>query len=120
MYKIFVETSEFTKEIVKFLNDEEYAAFQLALMKNPSAGVVIPGCGGLRKVRILDPMRRKGKRGGTRVIYLHVPEVDWILLLEIYRKAEKEDLDAAQKKVLKRVATQFREQAIRAAAKDKK
>ena len=41
----------------------------------------MPGCGGLRKVRIADPRRGKGKRGGIRVIYLHVPEASVVYLM---------------------------------------
>jgi hypothetical protein len=35
---------------------------------------VIPGTGGFRKLRWTDPRRRKGKRGGLRVIYFHFAE----------------------------------------------
>jgi hypothetical protein len=38
-------------------------------MLNPEAGDVIPGTGGLRKLRFADERRGKGKRGGLRVIY---------------------------------------------------
>ena len=50
------------------------SALQRELMNDPESGAVMPGCGGLRKIRIADPGRGKGKRGGARVIYLHVPE----------------------------------------------
>jgi hypothetical protein len=72
----------------------------------------MPGCGGLRKARIRDARRKKGKRGGARVIYLHVPEVDWIFLLDVYGKDEKEDLTADEKEVLKRLADEFKRSAI--------
>jgi hypothetical protein len=42
---------------------------QLELMDNPTAGDVMEGTGGLRKLRQADPRRGKGKRGGLRVIY---------------------------------------------------
>lgn len=77
----------------------------------------MPGCGGLRKIRTGDPRRRKGKRGGARVIYFHVPEANWIYLLDIYGKDEKEDLNAAEKKILKRLASEFKKEAIRAASR---
>jgi hypothetical protein len=77
----------------------------------------MPGCGGLRKIRLANPRRGKGKRGGARVIYLHVPEVNWIYLLDIYGKDEKEDLSAAEKKILKRLAEEFKQEAMRAASR---
>ncbi len=112
MKKTFIESSGFTQRLHEFLDEDAYFAFQNQLMEQPEMGKVIPGCGGLRKVRIADPRRRKGKRGGARVIYLHVPEVDRILLLDIYGKDEKDDLSAAEKKVLRRLAEDFRRQTL--------
>ncbi len=79
----------------------------------------MPGCGGLRKVRLPNPKRGQGKRGGIRVIYLHIPEANWILLLDLYEKGEKEDLTPEEKKILKRLAFEFKEEALRAALRQK-
>lgn len=43
-------------------------AFQNLLMLQPEDGDLIPGRGGLRKLRFADARRGKGKRGGLRVI----------------------------------------------------
>jgi hypothetical protein len=51
------------------------------------------------------------------VIYLHVPDVDWIFLLDVYAKGEKDDLTANEKKVLRRMAEQFRREAVAAATR---
>jgi mRNA-degrading endonuclease RelE of RelBE toxin-antitoxin system len=59
----FIETRLFTK----LVTDEEYGALQESLMKDPNAGPVIPGSGGVRKIRWAAQGR--GKRGGYRVIY---------------------------------------------------
>jgi hypothetical protein len=50
-----------------YLDDEEYGELQQFLMQAPEAGSVVPGSGGVRKLR----WRREGagKRGGLRVIY---------------------------------------------------
>src|SRR4051794_28601914 len=101
MKKLFIESSGFTKRVVESLADHVYADLQNQLMENPESGDVIPGSGGLRKVRVPDPKRRKGKRGGARAVYLHVPEVDWIFLIDLYDKGEKEDLSPGEKKILK-------------------
>jgi len=44
-----------------------------------------------------------GKRGGTRVIYLHVASKDQIRLLLIYRKGVKDALSPDEKKVLRKL-----------------
>jgi len=62
----------------------------------PTCGDLIPGSGGLRKVRIgRDGI---GKRGGTRVVYYFYNEDFPILLLALYAKNEKGDLTAGEKR----------------------
>ncbi len=108
MKRVFIETTWFTAAVRDFLTDEDYARFQQHLMKNPRMGAVMSGCGGLRKVRLSAPVKRRGKRGGVRVIYLDVPTASWTLLLDIYGKNEKDDLSTEERKVLKRLAMQFK------------
>jgi hypothetical protein len=115
MKKTFIESSGFTARLPDFLDEDAYAALQNELLERPETGKVMPGCGGLRKMRFADPRRRKGKRGGVRVIYLHVPETDWIFLLDLYGKDEKDNLSAAEKKVLRQLAAEFKKEALRAA-----
>ena len=67
MKATFVEITGFTDSVPQFLLDKAYAALQQVLMANPDAGDVMPGCGGLRKVRTADRSRGKGTRGGARV-----------------------------------------------------
>src|SRR5712692_9414524 len=112
MNKLFIESRQFTEEVQRFFDDDAYGAFQKQLLAHPDKGGVMPGCGGLRKIRVVDPKRRKGKRGGARVIYLHVPEANWIYLLDVYGKDEKEDLSTVEKKALKFVAEEFKKEAI--------
>lgn len=69
MKALFVELPPFQRHRVDYLDDEAYRAFQTALLKNPEAGDVIQGTGGLRKIRFADEKRQKGKRGGIRIIY---------------------------------------------------
>ena len=47
----FVETPVFTRQVTSELNEDEYRLLQLHLVQNPEAGAVIPGAGGLRKLR---------------------------------------------------------------------
>ncbi|MGP0066819.1 MAG: type II toxin-antitoxin system RelE/ParE family toxin [Isosphaeraceae bacterium] len=115
MNKTFVETREFTQLVKNYLSDDALSDFQRELMNDPETGSVMPGCGGLRKMRVADSRRGKGKRGGVRVIYLHVAEADIIFLMDIYGKDEQEDLNADQKKILKGLAQGFKAAAILAA-----
>ena len=46
-----IETSIFTRQVQALLTDEEYRRLQRTLILHPDSGVVIPGSGGLRKVR---------------------------------------------------------------------
>lgn len=64
---VIVETSVFTKRVLKLLLDDEYRELQSELVDRPNAGAVIPGSGGIRKLRWSASGR--GKRGGARIIY---------------------------------------------------
>ena len=58
----FIETRLFTRLVQEHLSDEEYAAVQAQLVKNPNAGVTIRDTGGVRKFRVAA--RGRGKSGG--------------------------------------------------------
>jgi hypothetical protein len=111
MKAVFVESTEFTRWVSTYLPDEAYADLQQELMDQPEKGAVMPGCGGLRKVRMGDPQRGKGKRGGARVIYLHVPEAKRFFMLDVYGKDEKDDLSASEKRELASLANELKRQA---------
>jgi hypothetical protein len=114
MKATFVESTGFTESVCDLMEDRAYARLQWELMEDPDAGKVMPGCGGLRKIRIADPKRGKGKRGGARVIYLHVPEANRFYMLDVYGKDEKDDLSPDEKKVLRELAEQLKKEAIAA------
>ena len=92
---LFIETSTFTRELPRHLDDDGYTALQVFLSAHPEAGNVIPGTGGIRKVRWA--MAGRGKRGGSRVIYYWVARRDHIYLLTVYAKGVKDDLTAAER-----------------------
>ena len=64
MKALFVELPAFSRHRARYLDDAAFGKLQQALLKNPEAGDVIEGTGGLRKIRHGDAKRGKGKRGG--------------------------------------------------------
>jgi len=84
------------------LNDEELRELQMGLVHDPEAGDLIPGAGGIRKLRWKDSRRGKGKRGGLRVIYYCFLSDEEIWLLTLYDKDEAVDLSKSEKEQLRR------------------
>ena len=101
MKALFVELPAFAKYRADYLDDEGFRGLQQSLLKNPEAGEVIEGTGGLRKLRHGDQRRGKGKRGGLRVIYYWWDGGRQFWLFTLYDKDEMENLSADEKKVLK-------------------
>src|SRR5437764_6173289 len=80
----FIETKLFTRLVQEYLSDDEYQELQKLLIEQPEAGDVVPGSGGVRKLRWRAPGR--GKRGGYRVIYFARVERGVIWMLTMYPK----------------------------------
>ena len=88
----FIETKLFTKLVSEHLSDEEYAQLQEALIRDPQVGDLIPGSGGVRKVRWGG--KGRGKRGGIRVIYYARTRQGQIWMLTLYAKNVAETIPA--------------------------
>lgn len=99
----FIESSVFQRVLPAYLSDDEYAELQEYLIRHPDAGEVVPGSGGVRKLRWARP--GMGKRGGLRVIYFvrYQPQEFWMLTL--YAKAKFDNVPAH---VLKQLLEVFR------------
>lgn len=101
----FVEVPEFTRDWQRLADEESLRRLQLELLRNPAKGDVIQSAGGLRKVRMKLPGR--GKSGGARVIYLHLPRAETVVLLFIYTKGRQADLTSDQRHRLRLLAEQI-------------
>ena len=99
-----METPIFTSEVRKYLTDDEYRSLQTALIFRPEQGPLIPGTGGLRKVRLGG--RGKGKRGGYRIIYYWNKPTETFYMLLVYPKSKQEDLTPTQRKLLGKIVSE--------------
>jgi hypothetical protein len=88
----FIETKLFTRLVSEYLSDDEYGELQRALISNPQAGDVVPGSGGVRKLRWRGSGR--GKRGGYRVIYFARLAQGVIWMLTLYPKNVADNIPA--------------------------
>ena len=61
----FAETVTFSARVRRLGLEELLRSLQLELVASPEAGDLDPGTGGLRKIRLADPTRGKGRRSGA-------------------------------------------------------
>lgn len=108
MSLFFIETPTFTQRVTRLGLEEELRALQNELRINPLAGRTDTGTGGLRKVRLGDGRRHKGKRSGARAHYLYLSMHDVIYLMFVYAKDEQSSLTAQQKRRLATIVAQIK------------
>jgi hypothetical protein len=97
----FIETPIFTKAALDLLPDEHYRKLQAHLTEHPDDGAIIQDSGGLRKIRWA--VKNQGKRGGVRVIYYWVVNLDLIYMIYVYSKTDQDDLTSRQLKALRKI-----------------
>lgn len=88
----FIETSTFSSQLARHLTDDEYTDLQVFLCQNPSAGVLVKGSGGIRKLRWVSA--GSGKSGGVRVCYYLQAYNGRIWMLTLYKKSERDSIPA--------------------------
>lgn len=76
-----------------------------SLADRPGAGDLIPGTGGLRKLRW--GLAGRGKRAGARVVYYWRVSESQILMLAIYAKNERLDLSASDKSIWRKIVARW-------------
>ena len=108
---LFIEAIDFTGNVKSYFgSDETYAEFQSEMVEQPDKGPVITGASPLRKLRWGEKRRGMGKRGGLRVIYIHIPDLRVLFMLDVYGKDEADDLTSGEKKELQTFAKQLIEE----------
>jgi hypothetical protein len=100
----FVEMEGFYEEWTRLrLTDDELSRLQWTIMRDWRRCPVVPGTGGLRKIRVQQPGAGKGKRGGARVCFTCFEEYGVALLIVVYPKSEKDDISQAGKASIKKL-----------------
>ena len=92
------ETPEYLRRAERLLSLAERAEVVERLAANPTAGDLIRGTGGVRKMRWARGGR--GKSAGVRVIYYFHSEAMPLYLLTVFGKNEKANLSGAERNEL--------------------
>jgi hypothetical protein len=101
-----LQLPKFKAEATELIGADGIEAVAVYLIDHPDAGDVIPGAGGVRKVRWAA--KGKGKRGGARIIYVYVVVAARIYLLRCYAKNVRTDLTSDEKKELRKIAADLK------------
>jgi hypothetical protein len=96
-----VETPEFLTAMRRIMDEEERGLLVDYLARNPLAGDIVQGTGGVRKLRWA--LEGRGKSGGARVIYYYHNEAMPLFALTAYAKNERADLSQADRNDFRRL-----------------
>src|SRR5215471_12292976 len=101
-----LQLPKFKAEATELIGTDGIEALAVYLIDHPDAGDVIPGSGGVRKLRWAA--KGKGKRGGARIIYLYVVVAARVYLMRCYSKNVKSNLTADEKKQLRQIVAHLK------------
>lgn len=110
----FIESRAFTARLHQLAGDSAGGllhVIQQDLLANPDRGAMVPGLGGVRKARLANPARGKGKRGGYRYLYLYLEKRQHIHLLILLDKNEQEDASAEQRRQIREWVARIKREA---------
>lgn len=100
----FIEMDGFSADWIELgLDADDLLALQVAIMSGPSRPPVIPGTGGLRKIRFAPKAWNVGKSGGVRICYVYFAAWGVVLLVIAYPKSEKDTLTAEEKRDIRQL-----------------
>ncbi len=101
-----LQLPKFKAEATELIGAGGIEALAAYLVDHPDAGDVVPGSGGVRKLRWAA--KGKGKRSGARIIYLYVVIAASVYLIRCYAKNVKTDLTADEKRQLRQIAAHLK------------
>lgn len=100
----FIELTGFSDDWQHLgLDDDDLSRLQFALMEGAKNSPVIPGTGGLRKMRFAPAGWRVGKRGAIRVCFCWWEAFGIVLLITAYAKNEHSDLSPRAKRMFRKL-----------------
>ena len=108
---VFIESLWFSRRLEQLAGanaPEILTAMENDLLADPLRGKLVPGLGGVRKARIGNPGRGKGKRGGFRYFYLFVELRGHIHLLYLLDKNEQEDMTHRERETLRKIVSEIK------------
>jgi hypothetical protein len=109
---VYIESAAFTARLHQLTGEsalDVLSRIQDDLQKNPERGDLVQGLGGIRKARIGNPVRGKGKRGGYRYLFLYLENRGHIHLLFLLDKDEQVDLSNKERKALRDLVAAIRQ-----------
>jgi hypothetical protein len=109
---VYIESTVFTAKLHHLAGEsavDVLSRIQADLQKNPERGDLVQGLGGIRKARIGNPARGKGKRGGYRYLFLYLENRGHIHLLFLLDKDEQVDLSNDERKILRALVAAIRQ-----------
>lgn len=106
MKRLIIQTEIFSNDLDTLITQNkllssDYEDLEKLLCNQPDSGALIPGTGGLRKMRLKSST--KGKRGGFRVCYFDFPEHEQLFFIVIYGKNEQENISQEDKAIFKKL-----------------
>lgn len=110
---VFIESRPFTSRVHELAGASALDVLnriQQDLLKEPQRGDLVQGLGGVRKARVSNPARGKGKRGGFRYFFLYLERRSHIHLLLLLDKGEQPDLTQNQRKAVRLLVEQVKQQ----------
>jgi hypothetical protein len=102
-------TPKFIQLAKKVMTSEALQELIDELTIAPEKGIIIAGTGGIRKLRWRTGKDNKGKSGGIRVLYYYDNEKVIVLLISLFKKSDRENIDAGEKAELKKLLPELLE-----------
>jgi hypothetical protein len=100
-----VETTPWLNRVGSRMTEDESDEATTQIAKEPECGDVIPGTGGVRKLRF--GVGSKGKSGGVRIIYYYYNATRPAFLLTVFAKKEKDNLTKGERNELAKLVKQL-------------
>jgi hypothetical protein len=92
------------------LTDDDLRDLEGLLLERPTAGAVIAGTGGLRKLRHAPRRSSSGKSGGVRVCYAYFPAFSHLFFVVAFAKNEQANLTPNEKREIRTLLKQIEQE----------